>query len=103
MKKETEAQKTARLKALRLEKERKAHLPPAHPSPVRLYPTYDLDSMLKFGKFAGEIVEDVLESGAGRSWIKWALENIKEFEISEAVKEELLYWEDPRRPSRRDC
>jgi 3'-phosphoadenosine 5'-phosphosulfate sulfotransferase len=101
-KKETLDQKTARLRALRLEREaQKSNLRTSKPSLTDLYPVYDLDSMLKFGKHAGEIVEDVLETDPG--WLQWALENIKEFVVTDAVEEELRALGDPRRPVERDC
>ena len=91
MKKETIQQKTARLRAQRLERDAKA--PAARD---REYPVLGLDDCLPFGKHRGELVRDVVELDP--NWLIWALENISTFEVSDEVMTELDIIKDPRRP-----
>ena len=92
--KETEAEKTARLRALRLEREA------LYKKTERTsdYPVLDLDleSEMPFGKHKGKLLSTVIEDDPG--WLIWALENIKDFEISAKAEAELDLVQDVRRP-----
>lgn len=87
--KETLLQRTLRLRALREE---------AAPSPVRApeYPAYGMSDELRFGKYKFETVEWVLRADPG--WLRWALENVRGFAVTDEVEEELRMLDDPRRP-----
>jgi hypothetical protein len=90
-KKETEVQKISRLRALRLARD--ASKPKAIAPD---YPILGISDALPFGKHKGESLVDVLESDPG--WLRWALENIKGFVITDEVEDELKSLDDPRSP-----
>lgn len=93
MKTETLAEKTARLRALRLAAGAR-HPRSDPPRPTR--PVYGLEDELPFGKHRGETVAYVLEADPG--WLRWALECVADFELGEDVLDELRLLDDPRRP-----
>ena len=92
MRTETLLQKTQRLKALR-----EAARPKSNISAVSVQ-LYDLNTKFKHGKHEGKMIEDVIESDP--SYITYALENWKGFELTAAA--ELAYQErlDVRAPPR---
>lgn len=47
----------------------------------------DLDDTVTFGKHKGLTVEDVMEVDPG--WLKWAMENVDDFELDQAVADEV--------------
>lgn len=87
--KETLLQRTLRLRALR---EKAA----PQPEPTPDYPTYGIEDELLFGKYKFETVEWVLRADPG--WLRWALENVRGFVVTDEVEEELRMLDDPRRP-----
>ena len=94
--KETETQKTARLKALRLERDKnKPKLPNLYEYPDQLY---ECDSEMKFGKYKGKIISDIMVEDIG--YITWLLENIKNFHLSDHAEAIYLELTDPRRPQK---
>lgn len=96
MKKETEAQKTARLRALRLARDKDK---PKEPSPFNdEYPDriYELHSEMRFGKHKGKQIDQIMVDDLG--YITWCLENIKGFHLSEHAEAVYLELTDPRRP-----
>jgi len=95
MLRKTIEQKTARLRAARLQAQAGSQKP-REPD----YPEYGMGDELRFGKHAGETVEDVLETDPG--WIRWALENVREFGVGDDVLDELRLLDDHRRSVRRD-
>lgn len=92
--KETLLQRTLRLRALRLRALREKAAP--RPEPAADYPTYRMDDELLFGKYKFETVEWVLRADPG--WLRWALENVRGFAVTDEVEEELRMLGDPRRP-----
>jgi len=90
---ETQDQKIARLRAARLEAEKRR--PPVL---TGYYPVLGMRDELKFGKFTGQTIEEVLSTKRGEEWVRWALSNLKNFEVNEEVEDELRFLEDPRRP-----
>lgn len=84
------AEKTARLRAARLERD-KAQRPYIAKRPV-----HQLMHALPFGKHKGKLLRDVIDEDHG--WIVWAQENIADFEISEEAQTELDLMMDVRRP-----
>ncbi len=93
--KETLEEKTARLKALRL-----AHKPKYSPPPAesRASKVWYLSDELTFGQYSGLKISEVLDSERGYSWVKWALENVKGFELAKDAQQEFDSYDDPRRP-----
>ena len=88
------AEKTARLRALRLARD--ATLPQQQSSePGRLW---KLDDKLTFGKHSGRTITDVIDSD--REYLVWAVENIPDFVLDDAAEAELQSSTDPRRPPR---
>lgn len=88
---ETEEQKIARLRALREARDAKK------PNPIAPdYPILGMRDELPFGKHRGSAVEDVLERDPG--WLRWALENVRGFIVTDEVEDELRSLDDPRRP-----
>ena len=73
------AEKTARLRALRLARE--ADKPRSRRVIERLYPVIGVDDELTFGKHKGKLLGEVIEHDP--AWIKWAIENIATFEVSD--------------------
>lgn len=49
---------------------------------------YDLDSLLKFGKYKGKVLEDVLNDDP--EYLAWCLENIEWFEVDETLADEIM-------------
>ena len=84
------AERTARLKAARLARER--YYPPA----THAYPVHGLLDALPFGKHRGKVLRDVIDEDHG--WVVWALENVRDFEISDEAQAELDLALDVRRP-----
>lgn len=95
MPKEPEAEKTARLRKLRLEAEARRPKPEK-----RIYQLHKMDSVLRFGKYTGSSIEEVLE--ADYEWIQRAIDNIDDFEVDDEVIEFIHYLSDPRKPIDRD-
>lgn len=92
---ETLAEKTARLRALRLAREAES---PVRKAPERRFPVVGLDDELAFGRHRGRMLRDVIERDPG--WVEWAVECIGTFEISDEAAAELAAASDPRRPPR---
>lgn len=86
---ETLAEKSARLRALRLASK------PLEKRQYNFYPVYGMQDELRFGKHKGETIKFVLNTDL--PWIIWALETIN-FIITPEVEDELRFLEDPRRP-----
>ena len=106
---ETLAEKTARLKALREEKERSAlvvqrseraahngNVVGSNPARRTNFPILGLDDELPFGKHLGKPLREVIEQDPG--WIEWAMDHIVTFEISKEAEDELAVVRDVRRP-----
>ncbi|HEX4112735.1 MAG TPA: hypothetical protein VH020_09390 [Stellaceae bacterium] len=47
--------------------------------------TYDLDTVLDFGRYKGRTVEDVLADDP--RYLLWAMENVERFEVDKAVQD----------------
>lgn len=92
---ETQDQKIARLRAARLEAEKHRR---TISTLTGYYPILSMQDELQFGKYAGQTIEDVLSTKRGEEWLRWALSNLKNFEVDQEVEDELRYLEDPRRP-----
>ncbi len=92
MSKETEAEKTARLRKLRLEVESKRK-----PQKKSVF-LHKMDTELIFGKFKGSTIDEVLESKGGPQWIQWAIDTIDSFEVDDEVIKFIHYLNDPRKP-----
>ena len=90
---ETLAEKSARLKALRLAREKAGDRPRERERKV-----HQLDDALPFGKHKGKSLREVIEDDS--SWIIWAMENIADFEISDLAQNELDLVLDIRRGPR---
>ena len=90
---ETLEEKTARLRALRLDTPAAARKPED-----RSYPVLGMDDYLPFGKHQGKLLRDVIE--ADSDWILWALDTIVTFEVSDEAEAELDVVRDVRRPPR---
>lgn len=60
------------------------------------YPILGMRDELRFGKHKGETIENVLESDP--SWLRWALENLEDFVVTDEVEDGLNSLDDPRRP-----
>lgn len=82
MTKETEAEKIARLRALR--EARSAGKPKLI---ARDYPPLGPDDEMPFGKYRGDPVSHVLE--VEPNYLRWLLENKPGFSVTEEVEEEL--------------
>lgn len=101
--KETEAEKTLRLRALRLARE--AEKPPAGRKAAgtalakgRAARVWSLKDELTFGKYQGKTIAEVLDNDQGRGWVKFALEEIKGFELDDFAQLEFDSYDDPRSP-----
>lgn len=46
---------------------------------------YDLDDPLRFGKFKGRTVEDILDEAP--EYLLWCLENVEQFEVDAALQD----------------
>lgn len=90
---ETLAERTARLKALRLAHE--AEMPP----PINRNPTlYRLDTVINRGKHAGMTVEDLLHEDP--SYVRYMIEEWQDVEFALEVEDCLASATDPRRGPR---
>lgn len=49
---------------------------------------YDLDTKLRFGKYKGYTVEDVLEKDP--EYLLWLLENVEHFEVDKALQDAIM-------------
>lgn len=94
------AEKTARLRALRLAREAESlkSRDLRRSYPVRSYPVLGMTDELGFGKHRGKLLRDVIERDP--DWVEWALECIPTFEISPEAEDELVRVRDVRRPPR---
>jgi hypothetical protein len=94
-KKESEVEKTARLRAARLAREAADKRPKPRPDPTRLW---GLDDELTFGKHKGRTIREVIDEDRG--WLVWLLENSDRFALNAAAQAEFDAADDPRRPPR---
>lgn len=78
---ETEAEKTARLRALRLARDANSRPPP----PAATYPPLALYDEMPFGKYRGDTVAHVLEVEPG--YLRWLLDSSATFAVTEEVEE----------------
>jgi hypothetical protein len=97
-----EREKTERLRAARLAKEaedRANRKPEYRPRPHdRLFGMQD---EVSFGeKHRGRTIEEVLDTD--HEWVRWAIDSIEWFMVTDEVEEELKMLEDPRRPIARE-
>lgn len=90
---ETLAERTARLKALRLAKEASLAAMPK-PTPV----LYKLDTVINRGKHAGMTVEDLLHEDP--SYVRYMIEEWQDVEFALEVEDCLAHVTDPRRGPR---
>jgi hypothetical protein len=81
---ETLDQKTARLRALRLERDRTQ---PAHRDPPRNYRALGLHDEMPFGQYEGKTIEELIDDEPG--YVKWLLENLRDFELAPDAE---AYW-----------
>lgn len=86
---------TARLRALREERDKDKPKPIEQKYPDRLF---DLHDELPFGKHKGKLLEDIFNDDIG--YVTWMLENVANFHLSDHAEAIYLTLLDPRRGPR---
>lgn len=91
-------EKTMRLRAARLEREKAS--PPPRAREFNRRP-WGLDDELTFGKYKGRTMREVIDEDRG--WVVWMLENARDnfFSLAPDAQAEFDASDDPRRPNGR--